>query len=670
MKRFKEIVFSLTEPTDKEVIWIYPIKDVNNPKENDLIDYNGDELEGFDKNLYSVKIYNNAGWEDLYSGNLHYIKQQLLRELGFLDERTEVLETFIGEIGENDTLEKRFELVTGDSEETIASLDTKIQTLQGDSQQTIATLDSALQVLTETVAQNTLDIAGKQDAETGKDLSSNDFTDELLAQLTNLGHFVAYKGVTTSLPTTGQTHGDLWILHDTSEDTYVGYIWNAEYVTPDWDSIGDCTTLVDVYTKTETNAKILQEIGNWANSSQGLQRKLPQVTATQSNELNGTLWAPIFFTNDTPVSYPYPLDVVRRHAFMKDVLNFFTNPTTSQSDSDHYETVSLRLGGHYTNDNIDIDGAIDLYNKENGCFQTLKANTNGVSTYLATIPSTVTQEYSVQNSEGFVNGDVVTVSLNGTVISSQVAVMVTSNQYKAPFYSNGTQNGWIYYNSSTEVLSINVSPGTMASCVITKEVISSSKLFYLPSGDSAGDSNVLATTAKATTTKDGLLSKEDKAAIDNINTTIETQVNIKVQQATANIGGTVPVGGIIMWSGTVPPQNWALCDGQNGTPDLRGRFIIGAVSTSVNPSASVSVDGYTVTTPVNPTSGKKDYIYLNGIETKGNYKTAHAHTINRKTDTYKAGNKLSDNYNDNFINNTTLNNLPPFYVLAFIMRVS
>lgn len=41
---------------------------------------------------------------------------------------------------------------------------------------------------------------------------------------------------------------------------------------------------------------------------------------------------------------------------------------------------------------------------------------------------------------------------------------------------------------------------------------------------------------------------------------------------------SVPVGGIIMWSGPVGqvPPGWALCDGTQGTPDLRGRFVIGA----------------------------------------------------------------------------------------------
>ncbi len=38
------------------------------------------------------------------------------------------------------------------------------------------------------------------------------------------------------------------------------------------------------------------------------------------------------------------------------------------------------------------------------------------------------------------------------------------------------------------------------------------------------------------------------------------------------------IGAIIIWSGLVSaiPTNWQLCDGTNGTPDLRARFIRGA----------------------------------------------------------------------------------------------
>lgn len=43
-------------------------------------------------------------------------------------------------------------------------------------------------------------------------------------------------------------------------------------------------------------------------------------------------------------------------------------------------------------------------------------------------------------------------------------------------------------------------------------------------------------------------------------------------------GGAIPSGLIAMWSGasTAIPDGWLLCDGNNNTPDLRDRFIVGA----------------------------------------------------------------------------------------------
>ncbi|MBI4310089.1 MAG: type II secretion system protein, partial [Candidatus Omnitrophica bacterium] len=47
---------------------------------------------------------------------------------------------------------------------------------------------------------------------------------------------------------------------------------------------------------------------------------------------------------------------------------------------------------------------------------------------------------------------------------------------------------------------------------------------------------------------------------------------------TAGTGTTIPTGVIVAWSGTIAdiPSGWGLCDGTNGAPDLRDKFIVGA----------------------------------------------------------------------------------------------
>lgn len=45
-------------------------------------------------------------------------------------------------------------------------------------------------------------------------------------------------------------------------------------------------------------------------------------------------------------------------------------------------------------------------------------------------------------------------------------------------------------------------------------------------------------------------------------------------------GGSIPAGLISMWHGALAniPSGWVLCDGQNGTPDLRDKFVKGAAA--------------------------------------------------------------------------------------------
>ncbi len=65
-----------------------------------------------------------------------------------------------------------------------------------------------------------------------------------------------------------------------------------------------------------------------------------------------------------------------------------------------------------------------------------------------------------------------------------------------------------------------------------------------------------------------------------------------VQLVAGNSTSTFPIGGIIMWSGALGdiPTGWALCDGQNNTPDLRGRFVVGVTTPDASPVGSVTAN--------------------------------------------------------------------------------
>ena len=67
-----------------------------------------------------------------------------------------------------------------------------------------------------------------------------------------------------------------------------------------------------------------------------------------------------------------------------------------------------------------------------------------------------------------------------------------------------------------------------------------------------------------------MISKQTK-----YNEMADTQARVLDERIKQN---AVPKGAIMMWSGSLTniPSGWALCNGSNGTPDLRNKFIVGA----------------------------------------------------------------------------------------------
>jgi hypothetical protein len=60
-------------------------------------------------------------------------------------------------------------------------------------------------------------------------------------------------------------------------------------------------------------------------------------------------------------------------------------------------------------------------------------------------------------------------------------------------------------------------------------------------------------------------------------TSLEGEIN-KINQEAYKLNRMFSKGMIIAWYGEIDkiPENWAICDGTNGTPDLRNKFIIGS----------------------------------------------------------------------------------------------
>jgi len=94
----------------------------------------------------------------------------------------------------------------------------------------------------------------------------------------------------------------------------------------------------------------------------------------------------------------------------------------------------------------------------------------------------------------------------------------------------------------------------------------------------------------------------DKLA-NSINTTIAGKANTGANLSTftndtnyITLAQAFTTGMIIMWSGAISniPSGWVLCDGNNNTPNLRDRFIVGAGS-SYAVAATGGVDSVTLT---------------------------------------------------------------------------
>jgi len=108
-------------------------------------------------------------------------------------------------------------------------------------------------------------------------------------------------------------------------------------------------------------------------------------------------------------------------------------------------------------------------------------------------------------------------------------------------------------------------------------------------------------------------------------------------------------GLIVLWSGAIVdlPDGWVLCDGNNGTPNLQDRFLVGAgVSYAVGATGGSTNQTHTFTS------------------------NNHSHSLAGLKEV-QSGTGLGSWTDSVAVTGTTnsSNNRPPFYALAYIMKL-
>ena len=118
----------------------------------------------------------------------------------------------------------------------------------------------------------------------------------------------------------------------------------------------------------------------------------------------------------------------------------------------------------------------------------------------------------------------------------------------------------------------------------------------------------------------------------------------------------IPAGLIAMWSGATNaiPSGWALCDGNNGTPNLQDKFIVGAGSSYAVDATGGSADATLVSHTHNLLYNHGSFGGSSGAVTPRSGNSPVTPGISGRVSTEGSS--------------ATNANLPPYYALAYIMK--
>lgn len=113
---------------------------------------------------------------------------------------------------------------------------------------------------------------------------------------------------------------------------------------------------------------------------------------------------------------------------------------------------------------------------------------------------------------------------------------------------------------------------------------------------------------------------------------------------------------------------WHICDGTHGTPDLRGRFILGA-SDSHAVGSTGGEENHKLTEAELPRVSGSVQNYLIWGSDKAESGVLHNSVSGTRFPSYSTENTYASKISISFGNDAAHNNMPPYYALSYIMKV-
>ncbi|QDP55866.1 MAG: putative StfE protein [Prokaryotic dsDNA virus sp.] len=185
-------------------------------------------------------------------------------------------------------------------------------------------------------------------------------------------------------------------------------------------------------------------------------------------------------------------------------------------------------------------------------------------------------------------------------------------------------------------------------------------------------------TAPGTITSSGTLAVTGNLTFDGASGTSGQVLTSAGSGATPTWATAVPSGVIMLWSGATDaiPTGFVICDGNNSTPDLRDRFVVGAGSTySVNDtggSAAITPAGTNAGTALStaqlPSHTHSTDIQQAQFGTGSETRVAQGGGANISLQTYTSASTGSGDTHTHTFSGNSQSNLPPYFALAYIMK--